>query len=274
MIIHDFPQASGVFSSMLRAALLWFFLLLCFPGRMVHAEHFTVLTENFPPFSYESDTGLAGYSVEVVKAIMAKAQIPYTMRLAVWDGAYTLATEQPNVLIFSMARTPAREHQFYWIGELASYRTGFYRLASRTDIQVESFEDLAGYRLSMLENGPAHQVLISRPDAEKLIIDADRDTVMSIDRMINRRADIVACPDVIIEHYLQDHQLDQSHVIMLPPLLKQKGLYLAASKQTDPAKVTALTDAYAAILASGTLDALQQTYRVRGPTSASSTSDL
>lgn len=242
--------------------LIALFTGLTFPDGL-HAESFTVVTEHFPPFSYETDAGPTGFSVEFVEAILKEAQTSYTLRLAVWDGAYKLATEQPSVLIFSIARTPARENLFQWVGELATYQTGFYKLSERVDIQVNRFNELAGYRLSMLENGPAHQMLNARKDAGQLLIDPDRDTVLSIDRLLNKRADIVACPDVVMQHYLQDRAIEASRVTMLPPLLRQSGLYLAASKNTRPELVEPLRKAYERVIASSTVDHLRQKYQLR-----------
>lgn len=204
----------------------------------------TVLTEHFPPFSYERDGQLSGYSVELVRAILDEAGETYQLRLAVWDGAYKLARSQENVLIFSMARTPRRERLFQWVGELARYTTGFYRHRDRTDIQASSLSELKPYRIALLENGPAWQALESLPNSDEYRLDGDRDTILSLDRFFTGRADIVACPDVIANYYLREHGLPQETLIALPPAIDQNGLYLAASLKTSVDRVDRLRVAY------------------------------
>ncbi len=42
-----------------------------------------------------------------------------------------LAETMPNVLFFSLSRTPEREDKFIWLGEVSPYGQNFYQLSTR-----------------------------------------------------------------------------------------------------------------------------------------------
>ena len=73
------------------------------------AAPLTVVTEEFPPYSYAQGGKLTGYSVEVVRAALGGAGLDYSMTIYPWARAYQIGRAQPNVLIFSIVRTPERE---------------------------------------------------------------------------------------------------------------------------------------------------------------------
>ena len=50
------------------------------------------------------------------KTLQAAQLRDYQIRLYPWARAYDMALKEPNVLIFLIARTSARETQFKWAG--------------------------------------------------------------------------------------------------------------------------------------------------------------
>lgn len=98
-------------------------LFLSFP--VVALERLTYYTEDYPPFNYGLGGKLEGYSVELLEAIFSEAGVELDrndVRLVPWARGYYAALNQPNTVLFSTTRTPARESLFQWVGPISPDR--------------------------------------------------------------------------------------------------------------------------------------------------------
>lgn len=68
----------------------------------------TVVTEELPPYNMTLDGKLTGIGTELVEAVMAEAGEAARIQSMPWARAYDTALNSPNVLIYSIARTPQR----------------------------------------------------------------------------------------------------------------------------------------------------------------------
>lgn len=101
----------------------------------------TILTEEDPPDQFRDDQGnLTGYTVELVREIQKRLGNTDPIRMAQWAGAYDLALKDPNVVIFNMNRTKAREDLFYWVGPVNEFSHGFFAL-KESDLSIHSLDD-------------------------------------------------------------------------------------------------------------------------------------
>lgn len=102
------------------------FLLLACSGP-VPAAKLRILTEEYPPYNYTDEKGvLTGPSTELVKAVIAKLGLDTQIEVLPWAQAYELVLKNPNVALYSTARTPERELDFMWVGPLGSYENWLY----------------------------------------------------------------------------------------------------------------------------------------------------
>lgn len=100
----------------------------------LHAEPVRWVSEPYPPFSYVSPEGPRGLAIELVRAAHREAGIaepefvfmPWARVLA------ELATKRP-VCVTAMARTPAREGSYRWIGPFVASLMG---VATRRDTEL------------------------------------------------------------------------------------------------------------------------------------------
>jgi polar amino acid transport system substrate-binding protein len=90
------------------------------------AQELTIISEENPPFNFIKDGILTGSSTEVVREIMHRLNLSAKIQVLTWARGYQLALRQPNVVLFSTARTKEREHLFQWVGPLYKVRFGFY----------------------------------------------------------------------------------------------------------------------------------------------------
>ncbi|NMP33089.1 transporter substrate-binding domain-containing protein [Thalassotalea sp. M1531] len=105
-------------------------------------------TEHIPPFQLvnEKNQLAGGIAHVVVEALMFRLQLKTKYIPLPWARAYKLTQENPNTLIYSIARSPQREDQFAWIGKIKQVRYFFYGV--NTTI---SGVDLASYKVRDLK---------------------------------------------------------------------------------------------------------------------------
>jgi len=82
-------------------------------------DDITYYTENYPPANYIENGELKGISIDTIKAVWKHLNKPEQDILIVpWARGYRFTLEKANSALFTMSRTPAREHLFKWIGPL------------------------------------------------------------------------------------------------------------------------------------------------------------
>src|SRR5471032_1633043 len=133
-------------SSMRRRLLA--ILLLTLSAASTGAEHMTAVTEEFRPLNYTENGVVRGYTTDIARELLARAHIGYRLASYPWARAYQMAQRQPDVLIFSIVRTPEREKLFRWIAPVAKRRVYIYKLAKRRDIDLHSPADLFKYMIA------------------------------------------------------------------------------------------------------------------------------
>ena len=120
------------FHRLTRHAALAMAAALCAPA--LHAEAVRWVSEPYPPFSYLSPEGPRGLAIDLVRAAHREAGyaepefifMPWARVLA------ELATKRP-VCVTAMARTPAREDAYRWIGPFVASLMG---VATRRDTEL------------------------------------------------------------------------------------------------------------------------------------------
>ncbi|MFC3093290.1 substrate-binding periplasmic protein [Alteromonas sediminis] len=119
-----------------------------------------VITNLEPLFSEQDDRGrLTGYAVELVRLILADAGFNNNILSAPWQRILAESAEKPDVLVFSLARTPEREDQFYWITPVTQNTYAFYALQGHSN-GVSSLTALPKTsRVAVLENDFRHKAL-------------------------------------------------------------------------------------------------------------------
>ncbi|NQV17760.1 MAG: transporter substrate-binding domain-containing protein [Armatimonadetes bacterium] len=99
-----------------------------------------LLTEDYPPLTFEKDGEVTGFGTEVVREILNRLNIPDNIRILPWEDGYNLCLKNPNVVLFTMKRTELRENLFHWIGPIGGNNTIFYAKKG-SGIQIDNMED-------------------------------------------------------------------------------------------------------------------------------------
>ena len=109
-----------------------------------------VIASVFPPYSYDKNNHAEGIAVNVARKAFAKIGMNPTIEVYPWARALSIAEHRPNTLFFSVARTPARENKFQWVGTVIDFNVKVYKKASRTDIDIQRLQDLKPYTFAGL----------------------------------------------------------------------------------------------------------------------------
>nr|WP_315468035.1 transporter substrate-binding domain-containing protein [uncultured Undibacterium sp.] len=104
---------------------------------------------------YDDNKKLTGLTVEVVQEIQRRIGNTDRIQVVPWSRGIDKLNTVPNSFLFTMARTPDREHLYQWIGPILSIEYGLYVRAD-SKIQIHKLEDakkgvpitasLAGYK--------------------------------------------------------------------------------------------------------------------------------
>ncbi len=121
--------------------------------------HLRVVTEDAYPLQYQEGGELKGPAVELIKAVLEKAEVNYSLEVLPWARAYAISTTQPNTLIFSIARTPQRESLFHWVGSLMELKYYLYGLASNFPDDVYIENDLKDRKVGTILDSATYQYL-------------------------------------------------------------------------------------------------------------------
>ena len=156
------------------------------------AQTIEAVTED-TSYSYLENGKVVGSASKVVETMLQTAGLnDYRLSLYPWARAYDMALLQPNVLIYPILRTPVREGQFKWIGELAQVIPAFYKLRDNHSVVVGQLQDAQQYRVGVLRDDSRQQYLEDK-GFTRLVISANNDE--NLRRLLNGQVDLVPMPE-------------------------------------------------------------------------------
>lgn len=217
--------------------LLWVLLVI---GTYVTATEpplpkLMVLTEDLPPLQItENNILVDGIAFHAVRHLLDSSELNYSIDVMPWARAYKIAREQPNVLLFSLVRTPHRENAFHWLTRIADM--DMYLVSAKTaQVGLTTLEEARKVLIGVKRNDVVYEYLSANGfvDNQNLLI--MRDTQDTYDALINHRVQLAPANPELINAYckLSGCNLESFRFNVLMPDMHQ-DFYLAASMGTDP----------------------------------------
>ena len=128
----------------------------------VQGQTIQVVTET-TPYTYLKGDRVIGAATEVVEKTLQSAGLTdFKIKIYPWARAYDMALKEPDVLIYLIARTPVREPQFKWAGEIMKIQYHLYRLRVRTEVDVKTLDEAKKYTIGVMRDDVRHQYLQSK----------------------------------------------------------------------------------------------------------------
>lgn len=189
----------------------------------------TIITENYPPLSFESGGKITGFGAEVVEAIQHELKTDYQPILMPWGEAYERALKEPNVVLFTMERTPEREGKFHFIGPLGANTTYFYALRENGSALSDLEAARQAIGIATTKNWFSEQILKEKGFTNLL---SNLDPLEAIQLMMEGKAELGIFTDVTFPQICE--KAGVSPEAFKPVLeLQQSEYYIAISKATD-----------------------------------------
>ncbi|MBV2128020.1 substrate-binding periplasmic protein [Arsukibacterium indicum] len=220
-------------------------LLAAASGSAQQVSQLKVVTEISPPHQTIIAGEVDGYSTRLVKAILSQAGISATIEIYPWARAYRMALQQPDTLIYNIARTVERESQFQWIGPVATYRLGFVKLAHRQDIQLKSLTEAQQYSIAVQRHDVAETFLkqngFGQPD--QLVLAAD--ITESWQLLLHGKVDLIIDDPMALAAMAAHFAIEPAYVKFEFAIKElEQQTYLAANKTMPAQMVNALQQAH------------------------------
>jgi len=225
------------------------------------AERLYIFTENYPPYNASksgegfahSEDEITGICTDMVKAMLARVDYDYVMKMRVWSYAYDWVQGRENHGLFCTARTDEREDQFQWVGPLASIKWTLFA-APDSDITLSSLEDARDMRIAGYKGDVMSDYLVSQ----------GFNVVMSQSGDVNARRLVLGQADLWVTDGLvgplvakEEHDIEGLKPVLV---FRETPMYLAVSKETSPDVVEDLQNALDAARSAGELAEVASAY--------------
>lgn len=215
------------------------------------AEPIQIVTED-SSYTYLQGGKVAGPATEIVEATLKRAGLSdYRIALYPWARAYDMALQEPNTLIFLIARTPAREAQFKWAGEFMRIEYHLYKLRSRHDVTVRNLDDARQYAVGVMRDDVRQQYLQSR-GFDKLVVSARN--ADSLRMLLERKVHLLPLPENDVIRFCKEANVDPAALEKVLTLSEMTtGIYMAYSHSTPNETVARTRAAFDRLKADGTV---------------------
>lgn len=116
-----------------------------------HLTPITFYTEIYPPANYMKDNELVGITVDSLKLIWTELKLPeQDITVLPWTRAYRNTLKTSNTALFTMAKTPAREPLFKWVGPL--FKSVHILMAKKSsNLKFTNLADVLNYKVSAIK---------------------------------------------------------------------------------------------------------------------------
>ena len=202
-----------------------------------------IVTTDFPPFSFVENGQPAGIVTDIVDALLARLKIDAPIEFLPWSRAYKTAEEIPDTIVFPMARVPAREDSFHWVGPVISGKTYLFALKTRPDIQLQTLDDAKQYTIGTVRGGIRSLTLREKGFTQ---IEENNQAIANAKKLILGWIDLWAEEESTAFYFLQKLGYSPQEMVKAayPLTIKSQG-YLAFNKNSDAALVEAFSQAFA-----------------------------
>ena len=218
------------------------------------------LTENYAPLNFEEDGALKGIAVEALVEMFNMVDTTKTIKdiqLWPWARSYKTVLNKKNTVLFSMARSEAREKLFKWVGPIAPSHVVIIAKKSR-GIKIGSVEDINKYETGVVRDDIGEQLLLELGVSKEGIRQTNSGT--STAKMLHKdRIDIWAYEGMVafwnirtIGGNPKDYEVVYS--------LKRSNYFYSFHKDTDDRIVAEIQNALDKLISSGKLQKIAKKY--------------
>lgn len=224
----------------MKSKLALVFCFISFPLLCDSATALRLLSSEKIPYNYSEHGQVRGISIDIVQALLPKQQVANETEMLPWPRAFEIATKTPELLIFTMGKTPEREQQgFRFIGPFSTRQHLLY--STRTDLpEIRSYEDIR--RAKLIVAGLRGGWLSASFKQQGIPVHEVGNYQQGVQMLLLNRAQLWLSTDLEAEMHLK---LAQTNVALHPVwLVRCSGNYLGLSPGTSETTRQNLQQAY------------------------------
>lgn len=211
-----------------------FLIVSLFLSANLSAQHLSIYCEDVKPAQYIDKNGqLSGFAVEIVQEIQRRVGNTDGIQMVPWARGIEKLKNEPNSLLFSMARTAERDPQYQWIGPISETTYGLYVKAD-SKLKINSLDDAKQLGLIGVYRGDVRDQILTKLGFTNL--DRANSNIFSFRKLMLGRVAMYADAPLAVKSLVESegHKLTD---IRLAYIFFRTQLYIATSKETDPAIV-------------------------------------
>lgn len=197
------------------------------------------MTEEYPPYNYTEQNQLRGISIDVLDQALKNFGLqPVTVKSYPWVRGYEAVLRGPNVVLFSMTRTVARENLFQWVGPISP--TEIVLIAKKGRVKFDEENLLRRYSVGVVRSDIGELLVSQKFGSVNLQYSSQPDQVAR--QLISDRIDIWAYEKNVALWIIKQMGGDPNDFEILH-VLEKSELYFALSKDVDKRLVRQLQNA-------------------------------
>ncbi|MFV3408717.1 substrate-binding periplasmic protein [Bdellovibrio bacteriovorus] len=206
-----------------------------------------IVTEHWPPITYENSGSAEGMAVDLARMIQKSASLSQSIEVLPWPRAYHLAVTQPDVLLFTVVRNPEREKLFTLIGPIANGEIAIY-VRGTQDLGKVPLQSLKkDLRIAVHRGTAFHNILEQEGFANIVPVNS---SVNAAKMLMSGRVEAI-CDDELVVAELFRRAGYKSNPFVKVLSLAHSSLYFAFSRGTAPLTISKWKTAFEEIKRSG-----------------------
>lgn len=205
-------------------------------------QQLEVVAEHWPPYivhqkglAHQSTHKVTGQVTRNIREILQRAKLDYSLAIYPWARSYHLASNKPNVLIYSIFKNEHRTPQFHWYCPIyPPTPIKVYKLA-HNEADVNSLSALKSAVVGVMRSDNSYKYFVDNGFEKGINLDISANEETNLLKLINGKIDAVVQSEQALHYRLK--QLDAGHLSIVEGLTlhpkKQSEHCMALSKGTD-----------------------------------------
>jgi len=208
-----------------------------------------IVSEHWPPYivqNTKANNEVSGLVTKKIKAIFDNSPLQYQITTYPWARSYYLAMNKPNVLIYSIYKTPERTPYFEWFCPIhAKTPVNIYKLKTN-NTDISSLASLGNAVVGVLRNDNSHNYMVNNGFNEEKNLAVSSSEENNIKKLLKGRIDAVIQSRDALIYRIQDSNFTIDDFSVGFKLHKDANNEhcMALNKNSDPAVKSAVKSAF------------------------------
>ncbi|MCP3922938.1 MAG: amino acid ABC transporter substrate-binding protein [Desulfobacterales bacterium] len=230
--------------------IVFIFLLSCCIILSNGALAQNVYISEYPPFCYTKDGKVTGFATEIVSEIMQRIGVYNNISSLPWKRAYKYLSDRPDIILFTVTRTKAREELFKWVGPITISSLVFFA-KKNSFIKINRMEEAKKLRIGTVQGYSSEKFLIKEGFTNiDSVAGSEKSNPL---KLMAGRIDLWATVDIVGIYNARLLGVDRKKMKAIYTIKKQPK-YIAFSRQTDDLTIERWQKALNEIRKDGTFD--------------------